>query len=145
MTALETMVRVHRWILDEKRQKLADIERFVDRMRQDLVKLDENLAKERAIAEKSPEARLAYSSFVAAAVERRRRLLGSIENLQREADQARDEVNEAFHELKKYETAREHADERERNQQKRRDQLALDETGVSLYRRRNGDVDGITG
>jgi flagellar export protein FliJ len=144
MSALDTMVRVHRWILDEKRQKLADIERFVDRMRLDLTKLDENLAKERAIADQSPDARLAYSSFVAAAVERRRRLLGSIENLEREANHARDEVNEAFHELKKYETARENADERERKQQKKRDQLALDETGVSLYRRRNG-ADGTTG
>ena len=142
MTALGSMVRVHRWILDEKQQKLAEIERFCDRMRQDLEKLDENLASERDAAARSPDGTFAFASFIAAALERRRRLVDSITNLEREADLARDEVGEAFRELKKYEMAETNAKEREGQKRKKQEQLALDEVGVGLYRRRSSAADG---
>ena len=142
MTALGSMVRVHRWILDEKQQKLTEIERFGDRMRQDLVKLDENLANERDAAARSADGTLAFASFIAAALERRRRLVDSIANLEREADLARDEVGEAFRELKKYEMAEANAKEREGHRRKKQEQLALDEVGVGLYRRRSSASDG---
>ena len=142
MTALGSMVRVHRWALDEKQQKLAEIERFCDRMRQDLETLDENLASERDAAARSPDGTIAFASFIAAALERRRRLVDSIANLEREADLARDEVGEAFRELKKYEMAETNAKEREGQKRKKQEQLALDEVGVGLYRRRSSAAEG---
>ena len=142
MTALGSMVRVHRWILDEKRQKLAEIERFADRIKLDLERLDENLAAERDAAAQSPDGSVAFASFIAAALERRRRLVDSITNLEREADLARDEVNEAFRELKKYEMAEDAAEKRESLKRKKQEQLALDEVGVGLYRRRSSGTDG---
>lgn len=136
------MVRVHRWALEEKQQKLAEIERFSDRMRQDLERLDEHLASERDAAARTPDGTMAFASFIAAALERRRRLVDSIANLEREADLARDEVGEAFRELKKYEMAQDNAKTRAGLQRKKQEQLALDEVGVGLYRQRPAGTDG---
>lgn len=142
MSALNSMVRVHRWALEEKQQKLAEIERFSDRMRQDLERLDEHLASERDAAARTPDGTMAFASFIAAALERRRRLVDSIANLEREADLARDEVGEAFRELKKYEMAQDNAKTRAGLQRKKQEQLALDEVGVGLYRQRPAGTDG---
>lgn len=142
MSALNSMVRVHRWALEEKQQKLAEIERFGDRMRQDLERLDEHLASERDAAARTPDGTMAFASFIAAALERRRRLVDSIANLEREADLARDEVGEAFRELKKYEMAQDKAKTRAGLQRKKQEQLALDEVGVGLYRQRPAGTDG---
>ena len=142
MSALNSMVRVHRWALEEKQQKLAEIERFSDRMRQDLERLDEHLASERDAAARTPDGTKAFASFIAAALERRRRLVDSIANLEREADLARDEVGEAFRELKKYEMAQDNAKTRAGLQRKKQEQLALDEVGVGLYRQRPAGTDG---
>jgi flagellar export protein FliJ len=139
------MVRVHRWILDEKRQKLANIERFIERMRLDLQRLDENLDAERKAASESFEGTVAFSAFIAAAQQRREKLVDSLANMEREADSARGEVTEAFQELKKYESAQTSAADRTLRRQQKREQLALDEAGISLYRRRASGDDGGAG
>ncbi|MCG8358013.1 MAG: flagellar export protein FliJ [Kiloniellales bacterium] len=138
MSALNSMVRVHRWILDEKRQKLGDLERLADRMRDDLRRIDEDIEREREIARNSSEAGSAFSAFLVAARMRRSKIQESLDNLQREVELARGEVGDAFQELKQFETARDNAVEKEVSERKRREQLSLDEMGVGLYRRRGG-------
>lgn len=142
MSALESMVRIHRWMLDEKRQKLTDVERFADKMKQDLVSLDAHLEEERAAAAASPESALTYAAFIRAALERREKLLGTIANLDHEVELAREEVRGAFQELKKFEKAEDQAQTREETDRKRREQLALDELGVGIYQRRAGGGEG---
>lgn len=139
MSALDSMVRVHRWMLDEKRRKLVELERFVGRIRDELDALDQQIAQERETANRSPyESLAAYAAFHAASKERRSRLATTVENLENEVEAAREEVNEAFRELKGYESARERAVQRQRDEQSRRDQLSLDETAIGIYRRRSG-------
>ena len=138
MSALDAMVRIHRWMLDEKRQKLTDMERFADKMRRDLVALDEHLGEERAAAAAAPESALTYAAFIRAALERREKLLGSIADMEREVEKAREEVRETFQELKKFEKAEAQAQSREESARKKREQLALDELGVGIYQRRAG-------
>ncbi len=100
MTALQSMVRVHRWVLEEKQRKLVELQDLADRLRNDLAQLDSELETERKAAEASDEAGLAYPGYVAATLDRRKRLCESIENLENEAEAAREEVAEAFAELK---------------------------------------------
>ena len=142
MSALDSMVRIHRWVLDEKREKLTDIERFADKMRQDLVELDANLEDERKAAAAAPETAVTYAAFIRAALERRAKLLESIANLDAEVEAARDEVREAFQELKKFEKAESQAQTREETERRKREQLALDELGVGIYQRRAGSGEG---
>ena len=135
MSALNSLVRVHSWALDEKRQKLAELERLADKLRADLAGLEAELAQEQTAASRSIEGSIAFPAFVAAALERRKRLRVSIANIERACDTAREEVNQAFQEAKKFELARDNALEKEQQELARRDQATLDELGVDLHRR----------
>ena len=135
MSSLESLVRVHQWILDEKRQRLAGLQQLLDRMRGDLEVLEERLAAEREAAGRTLDGALAFQTIIPAAEERRDKLHNSIANIEQELEAARDEVGEAFQELRKYVTAQEIQQRQERERRRRRDQLPLDEMGVGLYRR----------
>ena len=135
MTALQSMVRVHRWVLEEKQRKLAELQSLADRLRGDLTQLDSELEAERQAAEASDEAGLAYPSYVAAALDRRRRICETIDNLETEVEAAREEVAESFAELKKYEIARDNQQRRKTAKHARRERADLDEIGISIYRR----------
>ena len=135
MTGLTNLVRLHSWILDEKRQRLVELEALTDRFKGELTLLEENLEAEKAEAVRTLDGALAFQTFVAPALERRKALRATVANLEREIETARDEVGAAFQELKKYETARNLQQQRDDEHRRRTTQLALDELGVSLYRR----------
>src|SRR3990170_6118660 len=101
MSALNSLVRVHSWALEEKQQKLAELERLADKLRADLAALETELAQEQTAASRSIEGSIAFPAFVAAALERRKRLRESIVNVERACQTAREEVNQAFQEVKR--------------------------------------------
>ena len=136
MSSLENLVRLHRWALDEKRQKLSELEQLLRTMNQDLERLERQLDKESEVAATSLEGTLAYPSFVAAMMERRKNLRNSINEISHSADLAREEVNVAFQEFKKYELAKTNDDGREAKKRARRHQMELDEQAVQAHLRR---------
>ncbi len=135
MTGLANLVRLHRWILDERRQKLVEIEQLSERFRCELEVLEQSLEAEKAEAARTLDGALAFQTFITPALERRRKLRETVANIEREIEAARDDVGTAFQDLKKYETAQGMQERRETEQRKRTAQVALDELGVSLYRR----------
>jgi flagellar export protein FliJ len=136
MTALGSLVRVHSWALNEKRQKLAGLEELADKMHQDLAQLEAELNNEQRAAAGSMEGTIAFPAFVAAALERRRKLRESIAALGLAIDTARTEVREAYQEVKKYELAQDNYQRREREKVARRERRELDELGANMHRRK---------
>ncbi len=136
MTAMGSLVRVHSWALNEKRQKLAGLEELTDKMHQDLERLEAELNSEQRAAVGSMEGTIAFPAFVAAALERRKKLHESIAKLGLAIDAARAEVREAFQEVKKYELARDNHERRKREKVARREQRELDELGANMHRRK---------
>ena len=136
MTALRSMIRVQGWVLEEKRRNLAEIQVFADKLKSDLSALDDSIEAEREAAGSSDEVGLTYPAFVAAALDRRKQAeaetIGKLEN---QIDAAREEVAEAFQQLKAYEMAQENQERREAAGRDRAERIAQDELGVSLYRR----------
>lgn len=145
MTALGELVRISRWQLDEKRRKLTDLERLGDRLRADLQKLQDGIAAEQELAQANPEARRDFPAFLEAELSRRERLQRSIQDVEREIETARDDVAEAFRELKKYELAKANQDARERERQSRIEQRAMDEMGTQLHHRKRVHKNGESG
>jgi flagellar export protein FliJ len=129
------MVRLHRWMLDEKRRKLADLQTFADRLTEDLNALDRDIEAERAAAGRSDQAGSVFPAFVAATLGRRKKLCETIANLGKEVETARGELAEASSELKKYELALKNQELQESLRCSMREQVNLDEVGASLYRR----------
>ena len=136
MTAMGSLVRVHSWALNEKRQKLAGLEELADKMHQDLEHLEAELNDEQRAAAGSMEGTIAFPAFVAATLERRKKLRESIADLGLAIDAARAEVREAFQEVKKYELAQEIHERREREKVARREQRELDELGANMHQRK---------
>ncbi len=136
MTALGSLVRVHSWALNEKRQKLTGLEELADKMHQDLAQLEAELNNEQRAAAGSMEGTIAFPAFVAAALERRRKLRESIAALGLAIDTARTEVREAYQEVKKYELAQDNYQRREREKVARRERRELDELGANMHRRK---------
>lgn len=135
MSSLANLIRIHQWVLDEKRQRLAGLQQLLERMEDDLEVMEEKLAAEREAAGRSLDGAMAFQTVIPAILERRDKLRHSIANVQREVEAERHDVGEAFQELKKYETAQGIQQRQEFEQRRRREQLTLDETGVGLYRR----------
>jgi len=135
VSALNSLVRVHSWALDEKRQKLAELDLMATKLRADLHTLEQELEQERTAAAGSMEGSIAFPAFVAAALERRKRLRESIANIELACEAAREEVNLAYQEVKKFELARDNQLAEEQDEAVRREQKIMDEMGVDMHRR----------
>ncbi len=68
MTALDQLVRLHRWNLDEKRQKLAELERFRTKLLGNIETLEAELAREQAAAERSEVTSVSLPAFINATI-----------------------------------------------------------------------------
>jgi flagellar export protein FliJ len=135
LTALDQLVRLHRWTLDEKRQKLAELERFRVKLLDNVEALEAELAREQAAADRSSIASISLPAFIKMTIDRRRKIEGSIAEVDRSIAAAREEITQAFQEFKKYETAHGNHLRREAQKQSRREQTASDELGIELHRR----------
>lgn len=135
MTALDQLVRLHRWTLDEKRQKLAELERFRTKLLGNIEALEAELAREQAAAARPEVTSFSLPAFIKATIERRRKIEDSIAEVDRSIAAARDEITQAFQEFKKYETAHGNHLRREAQKRTRRDQATDDELGIEQHRR----------
>lgn len=133
---MNSLVRVHQWELDEKRQKLADMERLLDKLQKDLLTIGQAYEAEKQIAASSPEASAAFPNYADAVKQRRQRIQDSMQILSASIEASREEVRASFQELKKYQTAESNELRREEVKRAKREQQALDEVGLNLYRRR---------
>jgi flagellar export protein FliJ len=137
MSALDQLVRLHGWTLDERRRKVTDLEQLSERLQADLTRLDGDLLREEKTAVGSLELQAAFTAYAAVARKRRERLARSIADLALEIERAQEEVSEAFQELKRYEQALANRKSREASAQQRREQTAADEIGLQMHRRRS--------
>jgi flagellar export protein FliJ len=136
MKSHETVIRLKRFQVDEKRQQASDIEAMIadfDRMAADL---DQQIEAEQKRTGISDTKHFAYSTFAKAAMQRRDNLRASVDELNAKLEAARDALEEAFEDLKKVELMEEREMERGHELAAARGQVALGVAGVALQRRR---------
>lgn len=137
MSVLRRLVRYHRHQLDEKRRNLRALEERAASVEGAIERLDMSVVAERRAASHAPEVMSAYGGFARAALDRRASLLVALGEATRAVEAARDELLDAFAEVKRYEISLDHQERREREEQGRRVQGLLDEAALNLYRRRD--------
>lgn len=142
MSSLKTIIRLHKWQLDEKRRALAELQNLADRLKAELERLREEVASEQETARANPDFAFNYANYAQAALERGRRLTQSLGQVDVQIAVATDQMAEAFQELKRYELAEEERLKREKEKQKRKDANMLDETALVGFRRRQQDENG---
>ncbi len=138
MKALDSLIRLRRLALDDKRRQLRELEHLEDRLRSQYRLLEEELTAEQRVARAGPvEAGLTYGSYASGVVARRERLQSSIDEVLAQIEQMRTQLGAAFEELKRFEITRDRKLVQARQAAERREQQFLDEVGLNQFRRRS--------
>ena len=130
MKSRETLIRLKKFQVDEKRRKVAQIEAMIaefDRMAGDL---DREIKTEQDRAGIHDPTHFAYPTYAKAAIARRENLRRSADELKAQLDDAQAVLGEAFEELKKVELLDEREQQRERAEQAARELVELDRIGA---------------
>ena len=136
MKTLQSLIRLHSWQLEEKRRTLAGLEG----LRADFVaqgeRLEQELVNEQRAATASPEYAITYEGYAKAVILRRANLAASITETDGKIEVARDEVQEAYREMRKYEIAEERAQKRAAAEEARLEQAEMEEIASTQFRLR---------
>jgi hypothetical protein len=137
MNAMEQLVRLHRWSVDEKRRQIGDLQRLRVKLSDDVTKLDNELAAEMETARAGLEFRRAFAAYEQVSRGRRSRLTRSIADVDREVLRAQDELAATYRELKRYEQALASRVARDKAVKDRRERIAEDEVALAIHRRKS--------
>ena len=134
MKSRETLIRLKRFQVDERRRKVAQIETMIAEFERMNTELEREISAEQAKAGISDPGHFAYPTYAKAAISRRDNLARSIGDLKAQLEAARGDLAEAFEELKKVEILEERDQQRERSEQAAREQAELDRVGAQRVR-----------
>ncbi len=134
MKSRETLIRLKRFQVDEKRRKVAQIETMIAEFERMSVELEREITSEQTKAGISDPGHFAYPTYAKAAIQRRDNLSRSIGDLKTQLEEARGYLAEAFDELKKVEILEERDQQRERAEAAAREQAELDRIGAQRAR-----------
>jgi len=130
MKSRETLIRLRKFQLDEKRRRVAQIETMVAEFERMAVELDREILAEQERSGIHDPAHFAYPTYAKAAIQRRENLKRSADELKGQLDDAKAALGEAFEELKKVELLDERDQIRERAAESAREQTELDRIGL---------------
>lgn len=135
--SLTGIIRLHKWQVDEKRRQITELEVMKEGLVERLEKLLNDLASEQEKLAKSNVVDINYANYASSVMSRRENLEASITEIDVSIENMKDELADAFKELKKYEIVEQRAIEREKEDQKRTEQDRLDEVSLNQYRAGN--------
>ena len=135
MKSRETLIRLKKFQVDEKRRRVAQIEGMIAEFERIATDLEREIRLEQERAGIHDPAHFAYPTYAKAAIQRRENLKRSADELKGQLDDAKAALGEAFEELKKVELLDERDQMRERAEENAREQADLDSIG--LIRMRN--------
>ena len=133
MKSRETLIRLKKFQVDEKRRKVAQIEGMIaefDRMAADL---EREIRVEQDRAGIHDPTHFAYPTYAKAAIQRRENLKRSGDELRTQLEDAKALLGDAFEELKKVELLDERDQMRERAGEQMREQAELDRIGLMRH------------
>ena len=130
MKSRETLIRLKKFQVDEKRRKVAQIEGMIAEFERMVGDLDREIRSEQERAGIHDPAHFAYPTYAKAAMARRENLRRSADELRIQLEDAKGAQGEAFDELKKVELLDERDQMREREEEEAREQAELDAIGL---------------
>ena len=134
MKSRDTLIRLRRFQVDEKRRRVTQIEMMMADFQRMAAELDREVAHEEGRAGISDPAHFAYPTYARAAAGRRDNMRQSAAALDGQLSEAKAELGEAFEELKKIEILEDRERSAERAAENLRDQAAMDGIGLSRIR-----------
>lgn len=136
MKGLKTLIKLSKRQLDELRRDLATLERQKEQLLEASKKLSEELQQELELASQQTEMRGFFGGFAKRIQTRQEELAKEVRVLDKKMQKLADDITVAFAELKRYEIALEAAVKRQKEDQARKDTIALDEIAGNQHRRK---------
>jgi flagellar export protein FliJ len=133
MKSRETLIRLKKFQVDEKRRKVAQIEAMIAEFDRIAGELDREIKLEQDRAGIHDPAHFAYPTYAKAAIGRRENLKRSADELKVQVDDAKAALGEAFEELKKVEMLDERDHAREKAEANAREQTELDRIAAMRF------------
>jgi flagellar export protein FliJ len=132
---LDSVIRLQKWRLDEKRRQLGDLLRLSEQLQGELAGLENELQAEQELVAGNFDASYNYGAYARGYIERRERLQQSLQNVEQQIEAAQEEVRAAFRELKTIEITKDNRDKVVAIETGRRQQSELDELSLNPQRR----------
>jgi flagellar FliJ protein len=133
MKSRETLIRLKKFQVDEKRRKVAQIEAMIAEFDRIAVELEREIKLEQDRAGIHDPGHFAYPTYAKAAMTRRENLKRSTDELRAQLDDAKATLGEAFEELKKVEMLDERDQQREKAEASAREQAELDRIAAMRF------------
>ncbi len=134
MKSRETLIRLKKFQVDEKRRRVVQIETMIAEFDRMAAELDREILQEQERANIHDPSHFAYPTYAKAAMMRRDNLRRSADELHGQLVDAKDALAEAYDELKKVELLDERDQLRERVAEDVREQSELDRIGLVMAR-----------
>ena len=134
MKSRETLIRLKKFQVDEKRRRVAQIEGMIADFQRMTIELDREIQSEQERAGINDPSHFAYPTYAKAAIQRRENLTRSADELKIQLEDAKGHLAEAFEELKKVELLDERDQARERAEQNAHEQAEMDSIGLMRAR-----------
>jgi len=134
MKSRDTLIRLKKFQVDEKRRKVMQIETMIAEFERMGVELEREIKGEQERAGINDPGHFAYPTYAKAAIQRREKLKQSAEELKVKLNDAKDALAEAFEGLKKVELLDERDQMRERAEAAAQEQSELDAIGLMRAR-----------
>jgi flagellar FliJ protein len=130
MKSRETLIRLKKFQVDERRRKVAQIEGMIAEFERMAGDLEREIKSEQDRAGIHDPGHFAYPTYAKAAMQRRENLQRSADDLKIQLETATGALAEAFEEMKKIELLDERDQMREREEENAREQAELDAIGL---------------
>ena len=130
MKSRETLIRLKKFQVDERRRKVAQIEGMIAEFERMAGDLEREIKSEQDRAGIHDPGHFAYPTYAKAAMQRRENLRRSADDLKVQLESATGALAEAFEEMKKIELLDERDQMREREEENAREQAELDAIGL---------------
>lgn len=140
MKARNTLVRLHKWQVDEKRRRLAELYMLRDELEQKFHAVEAAIVREQEIAGSTTgseaDVGFAYGAFAQAAIMQKENIQRSIKTLEAQIDDALEAVAEAFKALKRQEIAAASKESRIEKARARIAQIETDDQAIESHMRK---------
>jgi len=139
MARIKPLIRMRRWELDQKQRELGELNKRAEAVVAEQNRLQREMEAEQKMVMERPEFAFTIAAYAAQVIFRQEKLADHLKILEQMIDQKREEIRQAFQEVKKLEIAEERRLDLEKEEQRRRDTIALDEVGLEGFRRHQTD------
>ena len=135
---LSTLIRLHKYRVDEKRRSLGELLGAVATLQKKSEILEDEIILEQQTASAAPESiGMFYGAYAKEVVNKRNEILEEISNFEKKIAEKQEEMSIEYKDLKIFEITQEAREKIAASEVTKTEQMILDELGQESFRRRN--------